>query len=71
MAKKDAAGLDKYHYHEALDRAAFVMEIIDVLTKHPVMVARKLRLANEIDALENAAGALYSAVANLKPVKED
>lgn len=66
----DRLGIDAFHWHEALDRIAFIMEIFDSVTcNHPVFVnspqSKELTdLSNKV-AVELAR--LYNKISKLDP----
>lgn len=62
MPREKPEKLDVFHYHEALDRADMVGEIIsNVLADHPVIKAHK-NYSELVDVAHKAVWDLYQAI---------
>jgi hypothetical protein len=50
---------DKYHYHEAMDRASMILELFNImLVEHPAVEAEP-HIKKKVEEIEAALGDLY------------
>lgn len=62
--------LDKYHYHEALDRThVFQSSFYEHITTHPVIVENE-RLKTKAEYIQDALMELYQSIANNEPFEQ-
>ncbi len=64
VKKQKKIKLDKFHYHEAMDRAYTMCEMVStILSGHPVILEHKL-LSDKVDMITEELANLYQMVAN-------
>lgn len=61
--------LDRFHYHEALDRAYFICEVLELWMKHPVYAKHEDDLEVHYANAYEAVFRLYQEVGNIEPPK--
>lgn len=62
--------LDKYYYHEALDRTHVLSCDIEThLFNHPVIKTHK-KISDKVDAVLSLMGEIYLDIGNIEPIED-
>ena len=62
---------DRYHYHEVLDRAAIIENMIDELLEgHPAVEEHPKTLGSAVRKLQEAAAELYQLAGRMQPARQ-